>query len=95
MNETFIRQQADRLISSGLAGAGYEYIIVDGEASPLQYSSSCHQQRRFFRLAFPADMWSALNRTSDGRLQANSTTFPSGMKALGDYLHDNGAARHL
>lgn len=36
------------------------------------------------------DCWSALNRTSDGRLQANETTFPSGMKALGDYLHSKG-----
>ena len=31
VNETFMMEQADRLVSSGLAGAGYEYVIVDGE----------------------------------------------------------------
>lgn len=65
VNETFMRDQADRLVSSGLAGAGYEYVIVD-------------------------DCWSAVNRSADGKLQANSTTFPSGMKAMGDYLHGKG-----
>jgi hypothetical protein len=33
------------------------------------------------------DGWSALTRTPDGYLQANSTTFPDGMKALADYVH--------
>lgn len=32
----------------------------------------------------------AVNRTDDGHLQADPTTFPSGMKALGDYIHSKG-----
>lgn len=36
------------------------------------------------------DGWSAMSRTSDGYLQANSTTFPDGMKTLADYVHSHG-----
>ncbi|RFU26838.1 hypothetical protein B7463_g9499, partial [Scytalidium lignicola] len=36
------------------------------------------------------DGWSAMTRTADGYLQANSTTFPDGMKALVDYVHSHG-----
>ena len=32
-------EQADRLVSSGLAGAGYEYVIVDGERSSVPPST--------------------------------------------------------
>ena len=35
VNESFIRGQADRLISSGLFGAGYDTVIVDGESVSL------------------------------------------------------------
>jgi alpha-galactosidase len=36
------------------------------------------------------DCWFDPNRDSAGNLQANLSRFPSGMKALGDYLHDRG-----
>jgi alpha-galactosidase len=36
------------------------------------------------------DCWFDPNRDSSGNLQANSSRFPSGMKALGDYLHGKG-----
>ena len=39
---------------------------------------------------FFTDCWSEVNRSADGKLVANATTFPSGMKALGDYLHGKG-----
>ena len=32
-------EQADRLVSSGLAGAGYEYVIVDGKPSSYRPSA--------------------------------------------------------
>ena len=34
--------------------------------------------------------WNAHDRDEEGRLQWNETLFPSGGKALGDYLHDLG-----
>lgn len=36
------------------------------------------------------DCWASLARTSDGKLQGNTTRFPSGLKALGDYAKDAG-----
>ena len=36
------------------------------------------------------DCWMALERDANGDLQANPETFPSGMKALGDYIHERG-----
>jgi alpha-galactosidase len=36
------------------------------------------------------DTWSARQRDADGNLVAHPKKFPSGMKALGDYLHDKG-----
>jgi len=36
------------------------------------------------------DCWFNPNRDSAGNLQGNSSRFPSGMKALGDYLHGKG-----
>ncbi len=36
------------------------------------------------------DCWQAPQRASDGSLQADPDRFPSGMKALGDYIHSKG-----
>jgi alpha-galactosidase len=36
------------------------------------------------------DCWSALNRDGNGNLTHHTTKFPSGMKALGDYVHAKG-----
>ncbi|XP_020694514.2 alpha-galactosidase-like [Dendrobium catenatum] len=36
------------------------------------------------------DCWGAFNRDSRGNLQPNSSTFPSGIKALADYVHAKG-----
>lgn len=36
------------------------------------------------------DTWSAMERDAQGNLQAHPEKFPSGMKALGDYLHERG-----
>lgn len=36
------------------------------------------------------DFWMANERDKQGNLQANSQKFPSGMKALGDYIHSKG-----
>ncbi|MGD8194465.1 cell wall-binding repeat-containing protein [Herbiconiux sp. P18] len=36
------------------------------------------------------DCWQSPTRDADGNLQADPTRFPSGMKALGDYIHSQG-----
>jgi alpha-galactosidase len=65
INETMIRQTADAMVSSGMAAAGYQYVVVD-------------------------DCWMQDRRDGSGNLQARTDRFPSGMKALGDYIHARG-----
>ena len=36
------------------------------------------------------DCWQANERAQDGTIMANATRFPSGMKALGSYIHSRG-----
>jgi hypothetical protein len=36
------------------------------------------------------DCWAAMDRDSDGRIRADPARFPSGLAALGDYLHARG-----
>lgn len=36
------------------------------------------------------DCWGELNRDSEGNLVAKASTFPSGIKALADYVHNKG-----
>jgi alpha-galactosidase len=65
VSEQIVRAQADALVSSGLAAAGYRYVVVD-------------------------DCWQASARDASGRLVASPDRFPSGMGALGEYLHARG-----
>ena len=65
VSEQIVRAQADALVSSGLASAGYRYVVVD-------------------------DCWQAPSRDASGRLTASADRFPSGMAALGAYLHSRG-----
>lgn len=64
INEHLIREMADAMVNSGMADAGYEYIIID-------------------------DCWQS-GRDSAGNILANPETFPSGIKALADYVHSRG-----
>jgi len=40
--------------------------------------------------SFVDDCWEAKERDADGNIVADPKKFPSGMKALGDYLHSKG-----
>lgn len=63
INEQLIREQADAMVSSGMADAGYSYVnLDDGYVG---------------------------GRDSKGVLLPNAK-FPSGMKALADYIHSKG-----
>ncbi|XP_077239143.1 melibiase family protein [Tasmannia lanceolata] len=65
INETVIKETADALISTGLAGLGYVYVNID-------------------------DCWSSHKRDLKGELVPDPKTFPSGIKALADYIHGKG-----
>ncbi|MFC1765566.1 glycoside hydrolase family 27 protein, partial [Planctomycetota bacterium] len=61
INEENIKAIADQMVSTGLAEAGYEYVVIDGG-------------------------W----YENDNVTQANRDTFPGGIKALSDYIHERG-----
>jgi alpha-galactosidase len=65
INEQMVRETADAMVSSGMAAAGYRYVVVD-------------------------DCWMQDTRDGGGNLRARTDRFPSGMKALGDYIHAKG-----
>ncbi|MEP6788771.1 MAG: glycoside hydrolase family 27 protein, partial [Acidobacteriota bacterium] len=64
VDEKLIRETADSLVTSGMKGAGYQYVVID-------------------------DCWQGV-RDANGFIQPNAQRFPSGMKALGDYIHAKG-----
>jgi len=66
MSEAAVKEVADKLVSTGLKAAGYNFLNLD-------------------------DCWHATERDNvTKRLRGDPVRFPSGMKALGDYLHGKG-----
>ncbi|HET9957709.1 MAG TPA: glycoside hydrolase family 27 protein [Polyangiaceae bacterium] len=64
LNEDLIRGVADRMVSSGMKDAGYQYVNLD-------------------------DCWMN-GRDASGKIQVNTSKFPSGMPALVRYVHEKG-----
>ena len=64
INEAKLREIADVMVSSGMEGAGYKYLIID-------------------------DCWQG-GRDSLGFIYPDPAKFPSGLKALADYIHSRG-----
>ncbi|OTB11510.1 glycoside hydrolase family 27 protein [Daldinia sp. EC12] len=65
INESLIKDTASAMVKLGLAGTGYEYVMIDAG-------------------------WQNLTRAENGQQQANTSTFPSGIKGVADYVHDLG-----
>ncbi|WP_343695128.1 glycoside hydrolase family 27 protein [Flavobacterium sp.] len=65
IDEKLVKETADIMVSSGLAAAGYNYIVLD-------------------------DGWMTKERDANGDLIPDPVKFPSGMKALIDYVHSKG-----
>ncbi|MDQ6470972.1 glycoside hydrolase family 27 protein [Flavobacterium sp. LHD-80] len=65
IDEKLVKETADIMVSSGLAAAGYNYIVLD-------------------------DGWMTKQRDANGDLVPDPVKFPSGMKALIDYVHSKG-----
>ncbi|WET01604.1 glycoside hydrolase family 27 protein [Flavobacterium sp. YJ01] len=65
IDEKLVKETADIMVSSGLAAAGYNYIVLD-------------------------DGWMTHERDVNGDLVPDPEKFPSGMKAVIDYVHSKG-----
>lgn len=64
IDEATVRRIADAMVSSGMKGAGYEFVVID-------------------------DCWHG-ERDENGFITADPKKFPSGIKALSDYIHSKG-----
>ncbi|CAL9079800.1 unnamed protein product [Musa textilis] len=88
INEQTIRETADALVNTGLANLGYRYVNIVVKWFNLL--------TRFPDVvvvvsgSFSDDCWAELNRDSQGNLVPKKSTFPSGIKALADYVHGKG-----
>lgn len=65
IDEKLIRETADILVATGMAEAGYKYIVLD-------------------------DGWMTRQRDKNGDLVPDPEKFPSGMRAVIDYVHSKG-----
>jgi alpha-galactosidase len=65
IDEKLVKETADIMVSSGMAAAGYNYIVLD-------------------------DGWMTRERDANGDLIPDPAKFPSGMKAVIDYVHSKG-----
>lgn len=65
IDEKLVKETADIMVSSGMAAAGYNYIVLD-------------------------DGWMTKERDENGDLIPDPVKFPSGMKAIIDYVHSKG-----
>lgn len=89
INETIVRQTADTLVHLGLDQLGYNYVNVD----------DCWQVSvrfdRHFRPSQPLTarvagrVWQT-HRDQHDKIVADPVKFPSGIKALADYVHSLG-----
>ena len=92
---------ADLLISDGYYDAGYRWgqIAKSSFFLPIVKLSICAFALYIYCLLITPispryinidDCWLAHERDRRGKLQPDATRFPSGIKALGDYVHSKG-----
>ncbi|VAI31252.1 unnamed protein product [Triticum turgidum subsp. durum] len=102
IDEVIIRKIADAMVDTGLAKLGYEYVNLGNRFAfltlfgfrPFQLfmfrNEACNIHSGYLCFKTADDCWAAHDRDSQGNLAANGTTFPSGMRALADYVHGKG-----
>ncbi|XP_044388359.1 alpha-galactosidase isoform X1 [Triticum aestivum] len=102
IDEVIIRKIADAMVDTGLAKLGYEHVNLGNRFAflalfgfrPFQLfmfrNEACNIHSGYLCFKTADDCWAAHDRDSQGNLAANGTTFPSGMRALADYVHGKG-----
>ena len=68
-------------------GCGIDEAVIQGTADAMRDRGLLAAGYTYLNVD---DCWAAVDRDTQGRLQANATSFPSGMSALGSYLHVRG-----
>ncbi|KAL0417371.1 UNVERIFIED_CONTAM: Alpha-galactosidase 2 [Sesamum latifolium] len=90
IEEKLIRETADAMVSTGLAALGYEYINLDDCWAELNRDSQVRYECHFsFFHVFIID-YSNISCLVHVEILSQKPTFPSGIKALADYVHGKG-----
>lgn len=95
INEDLYYRMADALANFGYKNAGYEYGLLVVKAGCYSSLTSFVSRFRFSNLCFGLwpvnidDCWPG-PRGPQGELTADPKRFPSGIKALADYVHAKG-----
>ena len=79
IDEQKIKAIADAMVSSGMKEADYEYVVIDDLWHQGRIAGGWNNH--------PQDI---VGRDENGRLIPDPVKFPSGMKALSDYIHSRG-----
>jgi len=78
IDEEKIKGIADAMVKSGMKDAGYQYVVIDDGWQKGTVSGGWN------------DLPATPGRDENGRLVADPVRFPSGIKALSDYIHSLG-----
>jgi alpha-galactosidase len=96
INEQLIRGVADAMVSTGLHRAGYQFVNIDGRTTATQTDRRRHHPTASLLshtpsrcLCLTSDCW-ADHRDAFNRTVPDARLFPSGMFALGEYIHSLG-----
>eukprot|EP01051_Picozoa_sp_SAG22_P008072 SAG22_NODE_595_length_8730_cov_4.200672_8_plen_195_part_00 len=88
MNESTLRATTDAMVSKGLLKLGYNYMNLVLQPHLARHARSALVLQPLAHPPVPPqDDCYIKSRAADGTLTPDPVTFPSGMKALGDYVH--------
>src|SRR5215510_4921827 len=68
-------------------GCNIDEVKIRSQAAGMYFTNMAQRGYQYVNVD---DCWQASSRDSQGRLQAHPTRFPSGMKALRDFIHSLG-----
>jgi alpha-galactosidase len=84
IHEKLIQQTADAIVATGLAKAGYQYGLF-----LIDFFSTSNICLSILLIVNLDDCWQ-VSRDAQGTIQPDPNAFPSGIKALADYVHSKG-----
>ena len=88
VTEAHMKNQTDALISTGLADLGYKYGMIN--IMNIIFLMYTYYFLYMYITKVNVDEGWIKSRASNGTLISDPDKFPSGMKQLGDYIHNKG-----
>ncbi len=87
IGEVLFREMADKMVEDGYRDAG---LRCTAKAHANSSAILWNTDSRGYEYVLIDDCWPLKERNAEGQLVPDPTRFPSGMKALADYVHEKG-----